>query len=143
MKGPLLQLQGTAVWESVCSCINMCVVAYVYTGVCTLSSNRVIQHVSHVLTGGSVSGSSGRVRADDDDDDDDEVCGHVLPAAWFIYEVCVKPIRTMASFSSHILGSSRYIAMKICGYFRPTVTLSTLSALCFREYIFSELSAAL
>lgn len=76
-------------WESVCVFVYEHV-AYVYTGMCALSRNRVIQHVSSVLTGGSVSSSSGGIKAHDD------VCGHVLSAAWFMYEVCVKAITTLA-----------------------------------------------
>lgn len=82
-EGPPSLLRGTAecVWERVCSCINTYAVAYVYIGVCTLSSSAIIQHVSRVLTGGSVRSSSGGVQADDDD-----VIGRVFTVACFINE---------------------------------------------------------
>ncbi len=50
--------------ESECLCVHVatCKQLYMYT---LVGSNRVIQHVSRILTGGSVSSSSGGIWADD------------------------------------------------------------------------------
>lgn len=69
-------------WESVCSCRNMHADACVYTGSYTLSSNKAVQHVSCVLTGGNVRSSSGGIQTDD----------VVLLVAWSLH---VKPTKKM------------------------------------------------